>query len=347
MEARMSARFKGVVAFVLLLGSSTAFSTPFSSAPTLLRQDDCYAWYAGEVQQRLRDRPGFAKLMDEVECFRFTYLNDGVTIEGHMARPRHSSGEPLPVLIYNRGGNDRSGLIRFPALIAYQLAFATHGYVTISTQYRAADEFGGRDVDDILALLPIVDGMPGVDATSLGMWGSSRGGMMSYLASMRSPRFRALAVVAGVSNAVQEIGRRPEMEQLARRMIPDYAAGADAALRSRSVVHQMDRFPRDLPVLLVHGDADTRVHVSNATELAAKLAERKQPHRLVVYPGGDHDLANFREQYRSEVLHWFDSHLKSKKARPALRAILSACRLGELPNAKARLVHQAGFAFNT
>lgn len=312
----MKTRYRGVVALQLMLAFGPAQSSPFSNSPSLLRQDDCSTWYANDIQQRSRERPGFDKFMQDVECFRFTYLVDGHTVEGHMARPRAAPGQAHPVLVFNRGGNDRDGLNRFPALVAYHVNFAAQGYATISTQYRTADEFGGKDVDDVMALLPIIDGMPGVDKENIGMWGVSRGGMMTYLAAMRSPRFKAIGIVSGVSNLSEEVRRRPEMEQLFRRLMPNYAVDRDAALRARSVIFQMDRFPRTLPVLLIHADADRRVHVSNATDMAAKLAERAQVHRLVVYPGADHDLAPFRDAYRNEVVRWFDQHLR----RPGTQA---------------------------
>ena len=71
----------------------------------------------------------------------------------------------------------------------------------------------------------------------------------------------------------------------------------------------MDKIDPQLPVLLLHGDADKNVAVTNATLLAEKLQERGQPHKLVIYPNGDHGVTQYRQQVRLEILSWFKQYL--------------------------------------
>jgi dipeptidyl aminopeptidase/acylaminoacyl peptidase len=74
------------------------------------------------------------------------------------------------------------------------------------------DEFGGRDVDDVMALLPIIDGIQEADASRIGMFGMSRGSIMTYRAVVRSRRIKAVAITGGVSDLLTELPRRPGME---------------------------------------------------------------------------------------------------------------------------------------
>jgi dipeptidyl aminopeptidase/acylaminoacyl peptidase len=52
---------------------------------------------------------------------------------------------------------------------------------------------GGADGDDVLNLLPLLDRLPQADGKRLGMWGASRGGLLTYLALARTDRLNAAA----------------------------------------------------------------------------------------------------------------------------------------------------------
>src|SRR5690606_42055759 len=77
-------------------------------------------------------------------------------------------------------------------------------FIIIGSQYRGArltseahpdrlkDEFGGRDVNDVLALLPIIAQLPHANGGKIGIWGTSRGAMMAFLAAKQTDRFGAL-----------------------------------------------------------------------------------------------------------------------------------------------------------
>jgi dipeptidyl aminopeptidase/acylaminoacyl peptidase len=177
--------------------------------------------------------------------------------------------------------------------------WAEHGYIVISSQYRGAkigrvqmegkDEFGGRDVDDVMALLPIIDGIQEADASRIGMFGMSRGSIMTYRAVARSRRIKAVAITGGVSDLLTELPRRPGMERMLASYIPGFSTDREQVLKERSVIYWMDKLDPQLPILLQHGDADRNVAVENATMMAEKLREKGQPYKLVIYPGGDTD----------------------------------------------------------
>lgn len=317
---------------ILLLLSGTAWADMplFSSAPSVVRQTPCYTAQALNVilpnrpadsgdsvamanyESWVRYRDSLHRFDQQLDCLAFTYKVDGLTVDGHVVKPKRAGGNKLPVLVFNRGGNNiRRAPLSAQELVRDQMQWADHGYIVISSQYRGHghDEFGGRDVNDVMALLPIIDGMPEADATRIGMIGISRGSIMTYLAAARSQRIKAIAIWGGVSDLLTEVPRRPEMERLLARLIPEYASNRERAFKERSVLYWMERLDPQLPVLLLHGDADVQVSVVNATAMAHKLKERAQPHKLVIYPNGDHALKMYREQVREELMDWFNQHL--------------------------------------
>lgn len=233
-----------LIPLLLLPGAATADTLPFSSAPSVTSQTPCYAAQAQPAimpnrPQDSRDTAAMAhyqnwvdykeklrRLDDQLECLAFTYTVDGLTIDGHMVKPKQTGGNKLPVLVDNRGGNIRDTPLSAQELVRNQMAWAEQGFIVVSSQYRGRryDEFGGRDVHDVLALVPIIDGMPDADATRIGMLGISRGSIMTYLSAARSKRIKAMAIWGGVSDLLTEVPRRPEMERLMARLIPDYAS---------------------------------------------------------------------------------------------------------------------------
>jgi dipeptidyl aminopeptidase/acylaminoacyl peptidase len=94
--------------------------------------------------------------------------------------------------------------------------------------------------------------------------------------------------------------------------IPGFSTDREQVLKERSVIYWMDKLDPQLPILLQHGDADRNVAVENATMMAEKLREKGQPYKLVIYPGGDHGLRQYRQQANEEMLAWFKVHLAGK-----------------------------------
>lgn len=242
-----------------------------------------------------------------MHCEFFSYRVAGVEVGGFSAAPKAAikDGEKLPVLIYNRGGSGTRGTINFAAMLDVIFPLAAEGFLVVGSQYREADEFGGADVDDVLALFDLIDAMPSADPERIGMLGWSRGGMQSFLAAKRTTRLLALAVGAAPTDLLADLEVRPEMENVYRVRIPNYEKNKIAALRARSVVHWVEELPEDLPILILQGQADKRVRLEHALNLARRLNEVGRAFRLVVYPQGDHGLRRYRAEVEDEFSTWF------------------------------------------
>ena len=73
------------------------------------------------------------------------------------------------------------------------------------------------------------------------------------------------------------------------------------------------------PLLIAHGDADTRVHPSQSMELyrQIKLLD-KAPVRMVLYPGEPHGnrRAASRLDYNLRLMRWMEHYLKGPGGAP-------------------------------
>jgi dipeptidyl aminopeptidase/acylaminoacyl peptidase len=108
-----------------------------------------------------------------IRCAFLTYSVDGIEVDGFSARPNSST--PLPVIIYNKGGAGDASSVTFGQMLEEIFPLAQKGYLIIGTQYRQQDEFGGKDVDDVMTLVDLIDGRSDAIQGQIGMMGWSRG----------------------------------------------------------------------------------------------------------------------------------------------------------------------------
>jgi dipeptidyl aminopeptidase/acylaminoacyl peptidase len=267
--------------------------------------------------------PTIGTILAQVDLKTITYLSDGLQVKGYLAVP--TRGDRLPCLIFNRGGNRAVGALTdgYAARVLGKLA--TWGYVVVASQYRGnaggegREEFGGVDINDVLHLIPLLESLPQADTSRLGMYGWSRGGLMTYLALTKTDRIRAAIIGGGMSDAFDTVARRPEMDtgQFAE-VIPNYAQHQEAALRARSPVLWPERLHKHTPLLLLHGSADWRVHPTQALAMAAALYASQHPFRFVFFEGGDHELREYQEEVEALVKAWLERYVRDGKPWPSL-----------------------------
>jgi dipeptidyl aminopeptidase/acylaminoacyl peptidase len=273
--------------------------------------------------ERVRQR-GTELDLDNLIIQRITYLSDGLRVKGYLVEP--ATGDSLPAVIFNRGGNrDYTALSDTFAVVRLGV-LAQHGYIVAASQYRGnkggegREEFGGADVDDVLNLIPLLDHHPRVDASRLGMYGWSRGGMMTYLALARTDRIRGAVVGSGMADAFDMVTRRPEMETgVFAELVPNWAQDRDAALAAHSAVRWPEKLCKTTPILLLHGSADVRVNPREALSMADALYEAHHPFRFVLFEGGDHALSGFRPEVDRAVTEWLDRYVRDRAPLPDLQ----------------------------
>jgi dipeptidyl aminopeptidase/acylaminoacyl peptidase len=244
-----------------------------------------------------------------VRCRRITYASDGLGVVGFIVEPVTPGRHPLVVV--NRGGNLAFGALRTGDLLE-MTGWALEGYVAVATQYRGVDggegreEFGGADVADVLNLAALARALPTVDASRTYMYGVSRGGMQTLLALKAGLQVRAAAIVGAPTDLAASLTHRPEMEEVYRDLMPDYARRRDEHLRTRSAVHWPEALTA--PLLILHGGADWRVWPGNALALASALQSRERPYGLVIYAGDDHPITANWPDARARIREWFRTY---------------------------------------
>ncbi|MFZ4541016.1 MAG: alpha/beta hydrolase family protein [Rickettsiales bacterium] len=253
--------------------------------------------------------------LKEVCVSAIAYDSDGLRVTGIEALPELRAGEKIPLLIYNRGGSGDYGMLSAGQVNVLMMPFVQRMRVgVLASNYRGNggseghEEWGAGDVRDVLNLLELGKQQPWWDGVNLFMLGWSRGGMMTYRAMQEGAVLNAAVVGAGLADAVDNAGWRDDMKPLYEKYIPGYAADPVGSLEARSAVY----WPEDItaPLLLLHGDADDRVHVNEARMLYAKLQALGKDVQYIEYPGGDHGLKREWKQWTEAAIAWFTKYRK-------------------------------------
>ena len=249
-----------------------------------------------------------------VEPKKVTFQSaDGLTIHGQLFDAPGGAGRK-PALIFVHGGPPRQMLLGFHYMGYYARDYvmnqylASQGFVVVAVNYRlgigygdafqhpdAAGPNGASEYLDVLAGAKYLQGLPNVDAKRLGIWGGSYGGYLTALALARdSDIFAAGVDLHGVHNWITEFQHQGDFQlgqaDVGRRP-PDYAKAIDMAWKS-SPVADIDTWRS--PVLLIQGDDDRNVHVSETVDLVERLKDRGVRFEELIIPDETHDWLLFR-----------------------------------------------------
>ncbi|HLJ86884.1 MAG TPA: prolyl oligopeptidase family serine peptidase [Candidatus Angelobacter sp.] len=251
----------------------------------------------------------------QFECLRIRYLSDGLKVVGYIYKPKNTLGRKYPVVIYNRGGNREFAEISLSDKLVWYRRLAKQGFVVIASSYRGNDggegkeEFGGADVQDVMALATLAKALPYADPDNLFMYGVSRGGMMTYEAIKNHVAIRAAAVDSGLVD-LESLGRhRPEMiSGVYRELMPDFDQRASEHYRLRSATQFADKI--DVPLLILHGADDDRVPAADTLRFAGQLQELGKKYELVIYEGDEHGLLLHQNDSWPRIVQWFNQFKK-------------------------------------
>ena len=307
----------------ILFSNCQAQTEKLLTSERLISDWSKYPIYSNLVKEGTNEWNENYKYLDSIDVFGITYLSDGLKVNGIMARPKKAGN--YPCIIYNRGGNRDAGALKV-AHGAIRLGYiAKEGYVVIASQYRGnagsegQEEFGGKDVNDILILTEVLEEVKSADTNKIGMYGWSRGGMMTYIALTKTDKIKAAVVGGAVSDSYETIKDRPSMEEsVYAELIPNYAENKEVELDKRSAVKWAEKFSKKVPILMLHGNADWRVKPEQSLKLALEFEKHRIPYRLIMFEGGDHGISEHRSEVNKQVLNWFDRFLKNNESTPIM-----------------------------
>lgn len=250
---------------------------------------------------------------------------DGLDIEGLLTYPaNHRPGERVPLILYVHGGP--SGVFSETFLGApglYPLAaFSAKGWAILranprgSTAYgtrfrqRVVQDWGGLDFLDLQAGVDhCIQALGLADPNRLAIAGWSYGGYMTAWAVTQTSRFQAAAMGAAITNHTSMYGT-----QDIPSVYEDYFGGPPwqlpAIYAKSSPINFVQRVKT--PTLILHGESDNRVPITQGYEYYRALKRQNVPTRMVVFPRQGHGITEpkFQLQVMQEHLDWFTRYLR-------------------------------------
>jgi dipeptidyl aminopeptidase/acylaminoacyl peptidase len=304
-----------LICLLLTAGTSSAENgkliskTPYSFADTTLAR----------IEKTI---PNVRLLIASVDFFKIVYLSDGLKVTGYMTMPKKAGN--YPCVIMNRGGNRQLGAWYDFTILRYFGEIASWGYVVVGSEYRGnsgsegKEEFGGSDVNDVLNLVPLLGNIDMADTTRIGMYGWSRGGMMTYLALKRTTQMKAAIIGSGMADAITLTIKRPGMDSVFAQLAPGYRTNRDSVLKTRSAYYWADQMCKTTPLLLLTGSADWRVTPEEQLKMVNKLYEVKHPFRFALYEGGQHSLIEHLSEVNHITKNFLDTYVRDRKTWASL-----------------------------
>jgi len=294
------------------------------------RPRELFAWQGqGEPKLLTHHNPWLADVeLGEQRAITWT-AKDGLEIEGVLMLPVGHAGERFPLIVQVHGGPESNHVDGWLSRYANPgQAYCARGYGVLFCNYRgstgrgiefAASAYGdpaGAEFEDIVDGVDhlVAEGL--VDPDRVGVTGGSYGGYATYwLSTYHSEHFAAGVGMVGITDLVSKrfLTDIPYEDQYVHMKLPVQESWD--LMRERSPVRYADR--SRTPLLILHGDQDTRVHPSQSQELYRAMKMAGHPSvRLIWYPGEGH--GNRKRFGRADFVHrslaWFDWYLMDGKA---------------------------------
>lgn len=247
---------------------------------------------------------------------------DGKTIYGILVTPpNYIAGTPVKAVVQIHGGPEWAWWSGWYGSSWHEWAqmLASHGYAVLMPNPRGSDgqglefaravkgDWGGADFQDVLDGVDTLIKQRVIDAAHLGIGGWSYGGFMSAWAVTHTDRFKA-AVVGAAPVDLSSMTLTTDTPDFVPGYFGDVIAN-HAAYEAHSAIRMIDRV--HTPVLILHGEQDTRVPISQGRQFYIGLRELGRDVQMVTYPREPHWIHEYEHEkdILTRVLSWFDSHL--------------------------------------
>jgi dipeptidyl aminopeptidase/acylaminoacyl peptidase len=250
----------------------------------------------------------------------FSFNNDGFEVQGWLIPPINlDEKKKYPVILNIHGGPHGMHGYSFNPLVQ---ALAARGYGVLLINPRGSSGYGQkfadgcvgdwgggdyrdlmRGVDEALARFPFLD------KDRLGVMGGSYGGYMTNWMVTQTDRFKAAVASASLSNLISFYSTSL-YQDLIHAEFGGYPWDNSERLWERSPLRHIKK--AKTPLLLIHGENDNDVHITQAEEMYTALRMRGVETVLVRYPREGHGLREpaHRVDSLNRTIEWFDRHLK-------------------------------------
>lgn len=261
--------------------------------------------------------------MGETRVIRWK-AKDGLEIEGLLTWPLgYQNGKKYPLILNIHGGPAgvfSEGFLGKGGL--YPLAsFSARGWFVLrpnprgsggyGSKFRFANvnDWGGKDYEDLMAGVDHVIAQGLADPDHMAVMGWSYGGFMTSWVITQTRRFKAAVIGAPVTNLWSFTGTSDIVG-----FLPDYFAGEPwdnfEGFRRHSPLAHVKGVTT--PALILHGEADVRVPISQGYEYYNALKRQGATAKMVVYPRAPHgpQEPKFQLDIMRRHIDWIDKYAR-------------------------------------
>jgi len=252
---------------------------------------------------------------------RFSLNRSGLDIESVLLYPAEfDPSKKYPLVVNIHGGPH--GLFANSFDITRQL-LSSNGYLVLAVNPRGTStygrdymlpvlgDWGGEDYNDIMTSLDHVCEKDYVDNERLAVTGYSYGGFMSSWMIGHTDRFKCAVIGAPVTNLASFYGTADIGVNFGERQMGGSRPDIKNEYDFRSPLSYAENV--NTPVLLMHGDSDYRVPISQSEEYFVTLKRLGKFVEFVRFPGQNHGLMRtgdlkMRKEYLTRMLSWINKY---------------------------------------
>jgi dipeptidyl aminopeptidase/acylaminoacyl peptidase len=250
-------------------------------------------------------------------------------IPAFVYRPRGDG--PHPVIVYIHGGPESQYRPAFSS--TFQMWLAELGVAVVAPNVRGSLGYGNAylemdngfrredSVKDIGALLDWIATQPDLDENRVAVYGGSYGGYMVLASSVYySDRLKAAVDVVGISNFVTFLKNTEDYRRDLRRK--EYGDERNPEMRAFlekiSPLNNVDKM--SVPLLVVQGQNDPRVPVTESEQIVAALRQRGLPvwYMNALNEGHGYDKKENRDVYQQAAILFLRRYLLGIPPDPPL-----------------------------
>jgi dipeptidyl aminopeptidase/acylaminoacyl peptidase len=244
---------------------------------------------------------------------------DGTEVEAFFYPPLDRAGK-WPLLLNIHGGPHSTHGYGFNGGTQF---YAARGHAVLAVNPRGSsgygqkfadgcvNDWGGGDYRDLMAAVDeALRRHSEVDAARLGVMGASYGGYITNWVITQTTRFRAAAPIASLSNLISFYSTSLYQDLVHAEFNGFPWDGSNfETLWQRSPLAHIRKV--QTPALLLHGENDNDVHITQAEEMYTALRLRGVPATFVRYPREGHSFTEPRHQLDllRRVAEWMDRYL--------------------------------------
>lgn len=252
----------------------------------------------------------------------------GDSVHGLLIKPPgFDSTVRYPVAYLLHGGPQGAWLDNWHARWNYAM-FAARGYVVAAVNFHGSTgygqaftnsvsrQWGSLPYEDLMKGVDWLEGLPFVDRTRIGAAGGSYGGYMAYWIAGHTNRFKALVAHDGIYNTESMAGTTEE------QWFPIWEFGGPlTSPEARTLLAQWSpaNFVQQwqTPLLVVHGQQDFRVDVSEGFQAFTAARLKGVPTKFLYFPDEGHFVLKPRNRrlWWGVVLDWLDEYLQPARSR--------------------------------